>query len=168
MSKSSEPILKVISQIQQFLKDVQTIIEHRDYLNNKIHEKQSELSRFYVVLEENIFWLLRREYLEIIEGFLDKEFNGEIFFEKIIDLERRSKEKIEALKLDLRSQGNITFTSKAINFMRIISLLSSLYDLFDSKLEDSKSSPYKLSENGVREVIENQILSNLREYCEKD
>lgn len=168
MSKSSEPILKVISQIQQFLKDVQTIIEDRDSLNKEIYEKGSELLKFHVVLEENIFWLLRREYLEIIESFLNKEFNGEIFFEKIIDLERRSDEKIKALKLDLRSQGNITFTSKAIDFTKIISLLNSLYDLFDSKLEDSKSSEYNLSENGVREVIQNQILADLRKYCEED
>jgi hypothetical protein len=159
----------------------------------KIFEKQGKLFRDYEKIKndelisyigwlgDQVFWENRKEYLQILNLFVSKKITPPQFFEQffalrcsnlrsITTLIKKLEEEIFVLK---SNEIDITVNPKCYEFTDIISYVHSLVDLSDSDitLEMDLKNPeliyYGMSEESLRLQIEENILPELKKYCEK-
>ena len=156
MNLDTEHILILIEELEEFSNHVQNKCNQVEKLclhtiYNYEHSDDQKLSDYRIMLEDNIFWQSRDQYLTIIEEFLT---------ENNLRTKRVQEE-------NLKTKTDFQFTSKSIGFSELIDYLFSAVEIFDSNLKDWESSIYGLSELGLKTYIQNEILPKIRTYCEE-
>ena len=166
-----EKLCRKVENLFQERKDAsQTYDSHENFLrslgytNEKLSRKVSE---YHMLFEDNSFWESRQDYLKQIEMFLAGTIDGEEFSNQIIILHLKYINTAKSRRLKLKTERDFLFTSKSIGFVEVISSLFSAIDLFDSSLEDSKSSMYGWSENTLKDFVQKDILPKVRKYCDE-
>lgn len=92
------------------------------------------------------------------------KINGENFCSQITTLRCQNMDEAEEGEANLKSKTDFHLTSESIEFSDVIESFNSLIDLFDSDLDDSESSSYGLSENGLRSAIQEIIIPKFSKY----
>lgn len=132
--------------------------------------KASELRDYLVLLEADIFWQSRYEYFEIIEDFLNKRISGQEFKNQYRNVRNKNLTESDLKKTTLEyedEETDLQINHAARNFTKIVSSLFSFLDIFEPELEDSQSSVYGISEGVLREVLKNDILPRIYQYCKQ-
>ena len=114
---------KLSSKVQMLLKRQKNVIE----INDKNH---TTLLEYRILFQDYTQWKSRKEYFEIINGFLTKKIDGENFCRQIGKLERRNLNEAKEIEENLRSKTDFHLTSEAINFSNVLDTLDSIIEIF--------------------------------------
>ena len=157
LEKLSRKKEELLMKAKTLLKKQKNIIEIND--NN-----YDIFVTYQATLHDYTMWQSRKEYFEIITNFLDNKIDGKRFCKQIQNL--RYKNTVEAMDIEanLKYKTDIHLTSESINFSKVPYYLNSLIDLFDPDLNDSESSDYALSGNGLRSAIRKTIIPEFSTY----
>jgi len=136
-----------------------------------------------ILLEDQIFWGSRKEYIQILDLFVSKKLTLDQLFKQFCGL-RGSNLKVSRMwkeNLEKKACGILTKSNKidfqlnpeSGGFTKIISYLHSLVDVCDPDvtLEMNLKQPellwYGISEEYLRLRIEKYFLPQLEKYCKK-
>jgi hypothetical protein len=172
MNLDTEHILILIEELEEFSNHVQNKCNQVEKLclhtiYNYEHSDDQKLSDYRIMLEDNIFWQSRDQYLTIIEEFLTEKLDGREFSNEFCSLRSDNLRTKRVQEENLKTKTDFQFTSKSIGFSELIDYLFSAVEIFDSNLKDWESSIYGLSELGLKTYIQNEILPKIRTYCEE-
>ena len=167
----------------KLLKERKNLKKEGKLLRDYDKTKNDELISYLSLLEDQIFWESRKEYVQILESFCNKKISLDEFFNKFCGLRgsnlrsaRMWKEKLEEeafVVFPKSTEINIQFNPKSCGFTKIISYLHSLVDACDPDvtLEMNLKQPellwYGISEEYLRLRIEKYFLPQLEKYCNK-
>jgi len=167
----------------KLLKERKSLKKEGKLLQDYDKTKYDELISYLSLLEDQIFWESRKEYIQILDLFVSKKITLDQFFEQFCGLRgsnlksaRMWKKKSEEEAFVVFTKSNeidIQFTPKSCGFTEIISYLHSLVDACDPDvtLEMNLKQPellwYGISEEYLRLRIEKYFLPQLKKYCKK-
>ena len=131
-----------------------------------------EFDDYRIMLENNIYWQSRDQYLQILESFLNRNISGEEFCDQFADIRSKNMEALDILEANLENEMNLKLNPKSRVFSDIIASIDTVRDFFDSDIEDSNSSfyGYGISENHLRFYrfyLNDTFFSRIREYCKE-
>lgn len=141
-------------------------------------EPDTILSRYRVFIEDSVVWGYRKNYIDLIESFLSKEIDGEIFSEKFFELRGQTlieiRQLYEKIEEDIKPIPNVFYTSKSDNFNSAICDLFFTVDDYDPEYnpdiedsdEDSDLNDFVSSERKLRAVIQKVYLPILKKSCD--
>jgi hypothetical protein len=120
------------------------------------------------LVEDQIFWENRKEYIQILDFFVSKKLALSNFSSK------RSNQKLEE-EIFVRNSNeiDINVNPKCFGFTKLIYFIYSLAEMSDDEislemnLEQPQSLDYVISEEYFRLKIEEYFLPKLKKYCEK-
>lgn len=167
----------------KLLKERKSLKKEGKLLRDYDKAKNDELISYLILLEDQIFWKSRKEYIQILESFCINKTNLADFFRKFCRLRgsnlrsaRMWKEKLEEEAFVVFPKSNeidIQLNPKSCGFTKIISYLHSLVDVCDPDvtLEMNLKQPellwYGISEEYLRLRIEEYFLPKIKEYCKE-
>ena len=144
--------------------------------------KNNELIRYLTLIEDEIFWESRKEYIQILELFVSKKISLDQFFKQFSSLQgsnfqsaKRWEKKLEEEALAVfpkLNEINSQVNPKSCGFTKIISYLDSLVDVCDPDvtLEMNLEQPdlllYGISEEYLRLLMKDDVLPQLEKYCD--
>jgi hypothetical protein len=146
--------------------------------------KADELTSYISLLEDQIFWESRKEYVQLLKSFYNKKISFDEFYLPFCGLRgsnrkaaRMLTEKLEAEACGILTKSNeidIQFNPKSYGFTKIISDLHSLGDIYnpdvtlEMNLKDTEELLwYGMSEEYLRLTFEEDFLPQLEKYCKK-
>lgn len=137
-------------------------------------EPNTILREYRVFIENSVVWRYRKNYIDLIESFLSKEIDGEIFSKKFFDLRyqtmRETTQLCEKIEENLNPIPDLFYTFKSDNFNSAIGDLFFTVDDFDPnynpEIEDSDLNDFVYSERKLRAVIQKVYLPILKKSCD--
>ena len=90
---------------RQLLKRSQDLKNQRKNLFIENQEEDFELSEYNIAVEEHIFWQDRYQVALLMEDFLNKKIDGELFCDQVYGLRRKLINTCEKFKLELISSS---------------------------------------------------------------
>lgn len=145
--------------------------------------KNDELISYLILIEDQIFWESRKEYIQRLDLFVSKKITLDHFFKQFCRLRGSNLKSARMWENNLEEEAfvvfpksteiNIQVNPKSCGFTKIISYLHSLVDLCDPDitLEMNLKHPeligYSISEEYLRLRIEEYFLPQLEKYCKK-
>ena len=161
-------ILKEIKEVlikgQELSDKAKTFIKRQESIIKINDENYDKLVRYRIMLEDYMMWKSRKRYFEIMNRFLNNRIDGNHFCSQIKTLRCQNMDEAEEGEANLKSKTDFHLTSESIDFSDVIESFNSLIDLFDPNLDDSESSNYGLSENGLRSAIKEIIIPKFSKY----
>ena len=167
----------------KLLKERKSLQKEGKLLRDCNKAKNDELISYLSLIEDQIFWESRKEYIRILDLFVSKKITLEQFFKQFCGLRgsnlrsaRMWKEKLEDeafVVFPKSTEINIQFNPKSYGFTKIISYLHSLVDAWDPDvtLEMNLKQPellwYGISKEYLVLRIEKYFLPQLEKYCNK-
>jgi hypothetical protein len=167
----------------ELLKEIKSLKKEGKFLRDYDKAKNDELISYLSLLEDQIFWKSRKEYIQILESFCINKTDLDDFFLKFCGLRgsnlrsaRMWKEKLEEEAFAVFPKSNeidIQLNPKSYGFTEIISYLHFLVDICDPDvtLEMNLKHPelfgYGMSEEFLRSRIEEYFLPKIKEYCKE-
>jgi len=167
----------------ELLKERKSLKKEGKLLEDYDKTKHDELISYLILLEDQIFWESRKEYIQILDLFVSKKITRDQFSRQFCRLRgsnlrsaRMWKEKLEEEAFVVFPKSNeidIQFNPKSCGFTKIISYLHSLVDVCDPDvtLEMNFKHPellwYGISEEYLRLRIEEYFLPQLEKYCKE-
>jgi len=145
--------------------------------------KNHELISYLILLEDQIFWESRKEYIHILDLFVNKKITLDEFFNQFCGLRgsnlkasRMWEKKLEEEAFVVFPKSNetdIQLNPESSGFTKIISSLHSLVDAcdpdvtYEMNLEKPELLFYGISEEFLRLIIEEDFLPQLEKYCKE-
>ena len=167
----------------KLLKERKSLLKKGKLLSDYDKVKNDELISYLIMVEDQIFWESRKEYIQILDLFVSKKITPDDFFTQFCRLRgsnlrsaRMWKKKLEEesfVVFPKSTEINIQVNPKSCGFTDIISYLHSLIDVCDPDvtLEINLKQPellwYGLSEEYLILRIEKYFLPQLEKYCKK-
>jgi len=132
-----------------------------------------KLKNYNVIVEDSVFWASRQYYLELLQNFLSKKIDGEIFTFKFFELRTQNiinKEELCAIIEDeIRPIPDLYYTFKATDFSSAINELYLEIDRYDPNIHDDDQSHWNdiiYSESQLRSVIQKNFVPRLQQSCD--
>jgi hypothetical protein len=128
----------------------------------------NKLLNFLVIIEENLHWKVKNQYVKLIEHFLNKNISADDFSIIFIRMFEKTVEKVRRLEIDLKEKNSLnpSFQSSEISELLlkgkacgIADLLSSVYgdcDRFNPDL--CSENDFYLDERQLKDSIEKTYL----------
>ena len=176
MKFDKDKYLKLLKERKSLQKEGKLL---RDY--NKA--KHDELISYFIMVEDQIFWESRKEYIRILDSFVSKKITLDQFFMQFCGLRgsnlksaRIWKNNLEEEACGICTQSNEIYFQlnlESAGFTKIISNLHSWTDLYDPdttlemNLKQLELITYGISEEALRIMIEENFLPRLEKYCNK-
>ena len=167
----------------KLLKERKSLQKEGKLLQDYDKAKNDELISYLSLLDDQIFWESREEYIQILDLFVSKKITLDHFSKQFCGLRgsnlrsaRMWKEKLEEeafVVFPKSTEINIQVNPKSCGFTKIISYLHSLVDACDPDvtLEMNLKQPellwYGISEEYLRLRIEKYFLPELEKFCKK-
>ena len=167
----------------KLLKERKSLQKEGKLLRDYDTAKNDELISYLSLIEDQIFWESRKQYIQILDLFVSKKIILDHFFEQFCGLQASNlrssimwEEKLEeeALVVFPKSNAiNIQVNPRSCGFTKIISYLHSLVDICntDITLEMNLKHPeliwYGISQEYLRLRIKKYFLPQLEKYCKK-
>ena len=167
----------------QLLKERKSLLKEGNFLRDYDKAKNDELISYLIMVEDQIFWESRKEYIQILDLFVRKKITLDQFFTQFCGLRgsnlrsaRMWNKKLEEEAFGVvpkSTEINLQFNPKSYGFTKIISNLHLWTDLYDPDitLEMNFKHPefidYGISEEFLRVIIEEDFLPQLEKYCKK-
>ena len=164
----------------KLLKERKSLQKEGKLLRDYDKAKNDELISYLSLIEDQIFWESRKEYIQILDLFVSKKITLDHFFKQFCGLRgsnlrsaRMWKEKLEEEALVVfpkSNEINSQVNPKSCGFTKIISYLHSLVDTCDPDvtLEMNLKQPellwYGISEEYLRLRIKKCFLPQLEKY----
>jgi hypothetical protein len=140
-----------------------------------------KLNSYDSIINDSFCWASRQSYLEIVQSFLLKKIDADIFISKFLDLrfeDRNRKDELCAIIEDrIRPIPDLYYTSKATDFAFILDTLYFEIDLYDPDIPDiddsdwienetfyNKSNFY--NEDKLRSVIQERFVPEFQHSCD--
>ena len=175
MLNSYQQIIEILEEIKELsnksekLSDkVQTLLKRQKNIMETNDKNHARLLDYRILFQDYTQWESRKEYFEIINDFLNKKIDGDNFCRQVGTLERRNLDEAKEIEENLRFKTDFHLTSEAINFSNVLGTLDSMIEIFDPTLNDSESSSYGLSENGLKDVVKDIIIPKFSKYYNID
>jgi hypothetical protein len=156
----------------KLLKERKSLQKEGKLLRDYDKAKNDELISYLILVEDQIFWGSRKEYIQILDLFVSKKLTLDQFFKQFCGLRGSNLRSARMCKEKLEEKAFVVFT-KSCGFTKIISYLHSLVDVCDPDvtLEMNLKQPellwYGISEEYLRLTIEKYFLPQLEKYCKK-
>ena len=167
----------------KLLKERKSLQKEGKLLRDYDKAKNDELIRYLSLIDDQIFWESRKEYIQILDLFVSKKITLDHFFKQFCGLRgsnlrsaRMWKEKLEEEALVIfpkSNEINSQVNSKSCGFTNIISYLHSFVDIcdpdvtFEMNLKHPELILYGVSEEYLRLRIKKYFLPQLEKYCKK-
>lgn len=171
MIRNYRQFLEILKELKEVLlkgeelsDKAKTFIERQESVMKINDENYSKLLRYRVMIEDYMMWKSRKSYFEIMTSFLNNKIDGNNFCSQIKALRCQNMNEAEEVEANLKSKTDFHLTSESIDFSDVIDTFNSLIDIFESDLDDSESSNYGLSENGLRSAIKEMIILKFSKY----
>lgn len=165
----------------KLLKKKKELEKEGKLLRNYNENMNDELINYFILIEDQIFWENRKEYLKLLTFFINKKISINQFSEQFCGLRstninlfimfEKHLEKEALSNLEKKNKINILINPDSSGFTEIISYLHSLIDIYnpDVTLEMNLQNPellfYGISEEFLRFRIEEYFLLELKKYC---
>ena len=167
----------------KLLKERKSLQKEGKLLRDYDKAKNDELIRYLILIEDQIFWESRKEYIQILDLFVSKKITLDHFFKQFSCLLGSNMRSARMWKKNLEEEALVVFPKsneinsqvnpKSCGFTKIISYLQSLLDTCDPDvtLEMNLKQPellwYGISEEYLRLRIKKYCLPQLEKYCKK-
>ena len=167
----------------KLLKERKSLQKKGKLLRDYDKAKNDELISYLIMVEDQIFWESRKEYIQMLDLFVSKKITLDHFFTQFCGLRgsnlksaRMWKNNLEEEACGIWTQSNkidFQLIPESGEFTKIISNLHSWTDLYDPDitLEMNLKQPeligYGISEEFLRFIIEEDFLPQLEKYCNK-
>jgi len=152
----------------KLLKERKNLQKEGKLLKDYDKAKNDELISYFILLEDQIFWEDRKEYIQTLDLFVSKKITLDQFFQQFCGLRgsnlKSSRMWKEKLEKEESTEITIQFNPKSCGFTKIISYLHSLVDVCDPdvtlemNLEEPELLWYGISEEYLRLRIEEYFL----------
>ena len=135
--------------------------------------KLRELKGYLSLLEDDIYWISRKSYLQIIEFFINKMITIDEFVEQFSELRGENMRFYNLRKKNLKNETNLQLNSKSTGFAKIIGSIYSTLDLVNSdidlnmNLEHPELVGYGMSEEFFRLYLKHYFLPQILRYCKE-
>jgi hypothetical protein len=165
----------------KLLKERKSLQKEGKLLRDYDKAKNDELISYLILIEDQIFWESRKEYIQILDLFVSKKITLDQFFKQFgglrgsnLKASRMWEEKLEEEACGILTQSNkidFQLNPESNGFTKIISNLHSWTDLYDPditlemNLKHPELSGYGISEELLRFTIEENFLPQLEKYC---
>jgi hypothetical protein len=167
----------------KLLKERKSLQKEGKLLRDYDKAKNDELISYLIMVEDQIFWESRKEYIQMLDLFVSKKITLDHFFTQFCGLRGSNLKSSRMWKNNLEEEASGIWTqSNKIDFQlnpesgeftKIISNLHSWTDLYDPDitLEMNLKQPeligYGISEEFLRFIIEEDFLPQLEKYCKE-
>jgi hypothetical protein len=165
----------------KLLKERKSLLKEGKLLSDYDKAKNDELISYLIMIEDQIFWESRKEYIQMLDLFVSKKITLDHFFTQFYGLRASNLKSSRMWKNNLEEEAfvvksneiDIQFNPKSCGFTKIISNLHSWTNLCepDITLEMNLKEPeligYGISEEFLRFIIEEDFLPQLEKYCNK-
>ena len=164
----------------KLLKERKSLQNEGKSLRDYDKAKHDELLSYLIMIDDQIFWESRKEYVQILDLLVSKKITLDQLFKQFCGLRgsnlrsaRMWKEKLEEeafVVFPKSTEINIQVNPKSCGFTKIISYLHTLVDICDPNvtLEVNLKQPelllYGISEEYLRLIIEEDFLPQLEKY----
>ena len=162
----------------ELIKESNKLRQEGKFLYDYDKAKYDELSQYVTLLNDDIVWESRKEYLQIIKLFISRRISIDEFIQQYGHLRRSN---FEALKRrqknleDLPNESDIDFqlNPQSVGFTEIIGSIYASIDLFDPDitLDMNFMHPeligYGISEEFLRLDLKDNFLPRIRAYCKE-
>lgn len=145
--------------------------------------KFRELTHYFSLIEDDIFWQNRNSYLEIVKLYTNKNMTTKTFSQKFgkqlssdnnkYDIRRKELESKAFDNLSKASEIDFQLHAESVGFRKIISNMNHYRDLIDPdidlnyNLDNLSSLGYGISEEFMKELCKRYFLPELQKYCKK-
>ena len=145
--------------------------------------KADKLNKYLILLSDGIFWNSRKEYLQILEFFVNKKITVDGFMQQFGQLRRSNLKASKMCQKNLEAEAcnGLTMSSeidfqlnpKSVGFTKIIGSIYASIDLFDPditldmNLKHPELIGYGISEEFLRLDIKDNFLPIISEYCKE-
>ena len=109
-----EEIESSLSKLQYLLNEIKSFIQNQRRSTELNKEEYNTLTRYRIVFENHIMWESRKEYFEIINGFLNNRIDGEEFCNLFLTLHYENCDKASQAEENLQHKTDFQLTSKSI------------------------------------------------------
>ena len=171
MIDTSQKILDILTDLNNTFLEGQTLssqietLIRRQTVIMKINDKNYDsLLRYRIIFLDSFIWQYREKYFRMINQFLENQIDGQTFCNEIQSLYNQNTDQAREIETNLEYKMDFQLTSKSMNFSKLVENLIALIEFFDSRLDDSESSLFGLSENGLKSEIKKIIIPKILEY----
>ena len=163
-------------QLLELLEYSNELEKNQKYLIKEDPIAFNKLLNFLVIIEENLHWKVKNQYVKLIEDFLNGNISADDFSIIFIRMFEKTVEKVRRLEIDLKEKNSLnpSFQSSEISKLLlkekacgIADLLSSVYgdcDRFNPDL--SSEDDFYLEEEQFRNSIK-ELFFEMQKYCDE-
>lgn len=132
-------------------------------------EEISELRKYEILLEYEVFWNGRKAYLQLARDFMNSTINPNQFTLNFFDLRRYHMTLSENVGRYLfEKQIFIQPTFKLEGFLTLIDELFYILDLYEEDVQDFKLTNTLVSTKGLKYYVKNTFIPELENYIQKE
>lgn len=125
--------------------------------------KAKQLSQYYKLIANEIFWKQRNKYSPILTDFLDYRIDIFQFYNKFGQLYYKSQNEYESKKQTIES--NFEIHNESSGFTNLVGHIQELIDRVNPELEQSNE--FEITEANFRLSLEYIVVDWLPRYCDK-
>ena len=159
----------------ELMKESKKLYQEGKLLGDYDEAKSKELTQYLTLLEDDIFWKSRYQYLQILESFISRSIDADELIQKFNDLRGSNMKASKMREENLESEMDLQLNPQSPGFTKIISSIYMTIDLFDPditldmnlKLKDPELIVYGISEEFLRLHLKDNFLPRIRAYCKK-
>jgi len=167
----------------ELMKESNKLRQETKFLWDYDKAKYDELSQYLTLLNDDIVWQSRKEYLQILELFISRSITVEEFIQQYGQLRRSNFEALKRRQKNLEAEAfavlpkaseiGFQLNPQSSGFTEILSSIDSDIDLFDPditldmNLKHPELIGYGISEEFLRLDLKDNFLPRIGEYCKE-
>ena len=161
----------------QLLECSHELEKNKKYLINEDPIAFRKLLNFLVIIEENLHWKVKNQYLELIEDFLNGSISADDFSVIFMGMYEKIAEKVRRLKVDIKEKNTLSPSFQSSEIVELLSkgkacgigaLLSSIYGDCNSFNPDlSLENDSYLDEEQLKDSIKKIFFEMKKKYFDQ-
>lgn len=157
---------------RQLLKYSNELKKNQKYLIKEDPIAFTKLLNFLSIIEENLHWKVKNQYVKLIEDFLNENISADDFSILFIRIFEKTVDKVHQLEIDLKEKNSLNSSEISELLLEkkacgIAGLISDVYgdcDRFNSDL--SSENDFYLDEEQFRNSIK-ELFFEMQKYCDE-
>lgn len=157
----------------ELMAESKKLLQEGKFLWDYDKAKNEELIEYLTLLDDDIFWKSRYQYLQILESFTSRSIDIDELIQKFNKLLVSNRKESKMREENLENEIDFQLNPESPGFSDIISDLNTTIDLFDPditldmNLKHPELIGYGISKEILRRHLKNHYLPRIYEYCKK-